>query len=72
MKTGRFVDDEAPTRPDATGNASALMIARLFDQLAPIDQRRLAKVVESWFTAETDERILIEEVAIRLARKRPP
>lgn len=64
--------DEEPTKPDASGNPSALMIARLFDQLAPIDQRRLAKVVESWFTAETDERILIEELAIRLARKRRP
>jgi hypothetical protein len=63
---------EAPTKPDATGSPTALMIARLFDQLPPIDQRRLAKVVESWFTADTDERILIEEIAMRLARKRPP
>jgi hypothetical protein len=66
-----FDPDETPTRPDATASSSALMVARLFDQLPPIDQRRLAKLVESWFTAPTDERILIEEVAMRLARSRP-
>lgn len=66
-----YPDDE-PTWPDASGSPSALVVFRFFDQLAPIDQRKLAKVVESWFTADTDERILLEELAIRLARKRPP
>lgn len=66
-----YPDDE-PTKPDASGSSSALLVARLYDQLAPIDQKRLAKLVESWFTADTDERILLEELAIRLARKRPP
>jgi hypothetical protein len=64
--------DEEPTKPDATGSSSALLVARFFDQLAPIDQRKLAKLVESWFTADMDERILLEDLAIRLARKRPP
>jgi hypothetical protein len=67
-----FPADEEPTRPDATGSSSALLVFRFYDQLAPIDQRRLAKLVESWFTADTDERILLEELAIRLARKRAP
>jgi hypothetical protein len=64
-----FDADEPPTKPDATGNASALMVARLFDQLAPIDQRRLTKLVEAWFSSDLDERILLEELAMRLARK---
>lgn len=67
-----FPDEEPPTKPDASSKASSVVVFRLFDQLAPIDQRRLAKLVESWFTAGTDERILLEELAIRLARKRPP
>lgn len=65
-----FESDEQPTKPDATGSASALMMARLFDQLAPLDQRRLTKLVEAWFTADLDERILLEELALRLARRR--
>lgn len=65
-----FESDEQPTKPDATGSASALMMARLFDQLAPLDQRRLTKLVEAWFTADLDERILLEELAMRLARRR--
>lgn len=64
--------DEEPTRPDATGSSAAIMVFRFFDQLSPLDQKRFAKLVESWFTAGTDERILLEELAIRLARKRPP
>ncbi len=68
----RFADDEPPTKPDATANASALMVARLFDQLAPIDQRNLARLVECWFTADLDERILLEQLAMRLAKRRPP
>ena len=67
-----YPGDEEPTKPDAAGNPSALMIARLFDQLAPIDQRNLARLVECWFTANTDERILLEQLAARLARRRPP
>lgn len=63
--------DDEPTKPDAAGNPSALMIARLFDQLAPIDQRKLAKVVECWFTADIEEKILIEELVTRLAKRRP-
>lgn len=62
-------DDEPPTRPDATGSASVLMLARLFDQLAPIDQRGLTKLVEAWFAADTDDRIRIEDLATRLAKK---
>lgn len=68
-----FGDDEPPTTPDAAkDNPAAMVVFRLYDQLAPIDQRRLAKLVECWFTAETDERILLEELAKALARKRPP
>lgn len=67
-----FPDEDPPTRPDSTSGSYALVVARLYDQLAPIDQRRLAKLVESWFTADIEERILLEELAIRLARKRPP
>lgn len=67
-----FADEEEPTKPDAAGNPSALMIARLFDQLAPIDQRNLSRLVECWFTADVDERILLEQLAMRLAKRRPP
>lgn len=67
-----FADEEPPTKPDATANSSALMVARLFDQLAPIDQRNLARLVECWFTADLDERILLEQLAMRLAKRRPP
>jgi hypothetical protein len=67
-----YPGDEEPTRPDATRGVYALVIARLFDQLAPIDQKRLSKLVECWFTAGTDERILLEELAVRLARRRLP
>lgn len=64
--------DDEPTKPDASANPSALMMARLFDQLPPIDQRKLAQLVERWFTADIDERILLEELAKRLALRRPP
>ena len=67
-----YPDEETPTKPDATSGTYALVVARLYDQLAPIDQRRLAKLVESWFTADIEERILLEELAVRLARKRTP
>lgn len=63
-----FDPDEEPTKPDASGNPSALMIARLFDQLPPIDQKRIAKIVEIWFTADLGDRILIEEIVMRIPR----
>lgn len=65
----RFDPDEEPTRPDATGSSSALMIARLFDQLPPLEQKRLTRFVEAWFVLGLDEKILLEELAFRLARK---
>jgi hypothetical protein len=55
--------DEEPTKPDNGTNQNALMLARLFDQLPPIDQRKLAKLVENWFVAPTEVRILLEELA---------
>lgn len=72
MTATGYPGDEEPTKPDATSGTYALVVARLYDQLAPIDQRKLAMVVECWFTADTDERILIEELLKRLAKRRPP
>ena len=68
---GGYPGDEEPTKPDAAPNPTAMMIVRLFDQLAPIDQRRGAKLFECWFTADTEERIILEELAKLLARRRP-
>lgn len=65
-----FDAEELPTRPDASSNASALLIAQRFDQLAPIDQRKLAELVECWFTSGIDERILLEELAKRMPKRR--
>jgi hypothetical protein len=65
-----FDSTEPPTRPDATDSATALMLARLFDQLAPIDQRGLTKLVEAWFSANPADRIRIEDLAARLVEKR--
>ncbi len=60
--------DDEPTKPDATGSSSALMVARLFDQLPPIDQKRISKIIEIWFTADLGDRILIEEMVMRIPR----
>jgi hypothetical protein len=65
----KFVDEEPPTRPDSKTSTTALMVARLFDQLAPIDQRGLTKLVEAWVAADTEDRIRIEDLAARLAQK---
>ena len=62
--------DEQPTKPDAAGSPTALMLSRLFAELAPIDQRGLTKLVEAWFAADTDDRIRIEDLAARLVAKR--
>ena len=62
--------DEIPTTPDASKSPTALMLARLFAQLAPIDQRGLTKLVEAWFAVDTDDRIRIEDLAARLVEKR--
>lgn len=62
--------DELPTKPDATKSPAVLMLARLFGQLADIDQRGLTKLVEAWFSAETDDRIRIEDLAERLVKRR--
>ncbi len=67
-----FADDEPPTRPDSLATPHALVIARLLDQLAPIDQRDVVRLVECWFTADVDERILLVQLAMRLAKRRPP
>ena len=64
-----YEGDELPTKPDATKSSAVLMLARLFDQLAPIDQRGLTKLVEAWFPAETDDRIRIEDLAARLTTR---
>jgi hypothetical protein len=65
-----FDGDEPPTKPDATKGAAVLMLARLFDQLAPIDQQGLTKLVEAWVAADTEDRIRIEDLAARLVAKR--
>jgi hypothetical protein len=65
-----FHDEEEPTTPGANTDPSAAVVFRLYSDLAPIDRRRLAKLVEAWFVAGIDERILIEEVAFALVKKR--
>jgi len=65
-------DSEPPTKPDSLSTPHALVVARMLDQLAPIDQRDLVRLVECWFTAEVDERILLVQLAMRLAKRRPP
>jgi hypothetical protein len=65
-----FDDDEPPTQPGANTDPSATVVFRLYSDLAPIDRRRLAKLVEAWFVAGIDERILIEEVAFALVKHR--
>lgn len=63
-------DDEPPTRPGANTDPSATVVFRLYSDLAPIDRRRLARLVEAWFVAGIEERILIEEIAFKLVKKR--
>jgi hypothetical protein len=62
--------DEPPTKPDNATDPAALMIGRLFGELAPIDRRRLARLVEAWFTATLEQRILIESIAFEFAKPR--
>jgi hypothetical protein len=65
-----FDDEEPPTQPGANTDPSATVVFRLYSDLAPIDRRRLAKLVEAWFVAGIEERILIEEIAFALVKKR--
>lgn len=63
--------DDEPTRPDnPTPDASATVLARLYGELCPLDRKRLARLVEAWFVATLERRILIEEVAFALVK--PP
>jgi hypothetical protein len=67
-----FVDpDDLPTQPSSNSDPAATVVFRLFSDLAPIDRRRLARLVEAWFSADIEARILIEEVAFALVKTRP-
>jgi hypothetical protein len=66
-----FDPDEAPTPPSAN-DGSAAVVFRLFSGLCDLDRRRLSRLVEAWFVADTDQRILIEEVAFALVKHSKP
>ena len=65
-----YEGDEEPTKPDAK-DAHAVLLARLYGELAPLDRKRLAKLVEAWYVASLEQRILIEAIAMEFV-KRPP
>lgn len=61
--------DDEPTSPcNPTPDASATVLARLYGELCPLDRKKLAKLVEAWFVAPLERRILIEEVAFALVK----
>jgi len=65
-----FDPDEIPTQPSANTDAAAAVVFRLFSTLCDLDRRRFSRLAEAWFVADTDQRILIEEVAFALVKKR--
>lgn len=63
-----YTYDEEPTKPDGIADPAALMLVRLYGELAPIDRRRLARLVECWYSCDLDGRILTESIAEKLAK----
>ena len=65
--------DDTPTSPsNPTPDASAAILARLYGELCPLDRKRLALLVEAWYVASLDQRILLESLARELVRNNPP
>jgi hypothetical protein len=60
--------DELPTQPGFGGDAGAQLVFRLYSELCALDRRRLARLVEAWYVANIDQRILIESLAFELVR----
>jgi len=65
-----FSDEEEPTTRDESNTSQALMLARLFKLLAPIDQLKLTRIIEAYVTADIDERIVRDFASERLVAKR--
>lgn len=63
-----YPDDEPPTKPDTSPDPGLRMAFRLVDELCDLDKRRLSKLIEAWFVASIEQRILIEEVALEFVR----
>jgi hypothetical protein len=66
-----FDDEERPTRPDIGAVAARESVLRQLELLSITDLRSVARLLDCWVMADADDRILIEQVARRLMRKRP-
>lgn len=67
-----FNEDETPTRPDGNSAPEAQVVFRLYGELCPLDRRRFARLVEAWYVASIEQRILIESVAFEFVRTKQP
>jgi hypothetical protein len=62
------IDDEEPTRPNASTDPTAVVLAQVHSQLCELDRKRLAKLVEAWHASSMNQRVIIEHVAMEFAR----
>lgn len=63
-----FDEDETSTRPDGNVSPDAQVVFRLYGELCPLDRRRFARLVEAWYVASIDQRILIESIAFEFTK----
>jgi hypothetical protein len=61
-------EDDVPTRPDAVTDPTALVLARIHGELTPLERKRLMKLVEAWHACSLNGRVIVESVALEIAR----
>jgi hypothetical protein len=60
--------DETPTRPDGIADPALAVIVSVYRQESEVDRRKLSRLVETWHALNSDQRILVEWMAVELAK----
>lgn len=69
MTTTGYPEDEIKTKPDAAPtDPTALVLVRIHGELCDLDRKRLARLVENWYSVCLNQRVVIESVASEFAR----
>ncbi len=67
---GPFSEDEEITKPDNSVNPELIKLVRLIDSMPVVERRRFVALAGHYVNCPLGERVLIEEVARSLARKK--
>lgn len=65
-----FDDDELPTpAPSQAPDPEAAALVRIYSCLSTVERRRLGRMLQNWYYASTERKVLLEEMAREFATR---